>query len=79
MVSNRFPEDSSEPLPERKGSVSTGDYLYSYEPEPLLDSEQAAKRLKIHPKTLQRLPAKDMFMGSRLEPCGDSGLPTSSA
>ena len=24
------------------------------EPDPLLDSEQAARRLKIHPKTLQR-------------------------
>jgi excisionase family DNA binding protein len=54
MVSDRSARNGSEGLPERKGPTSERGFAPPYDPEPLLDSEEAAKRLKIHPKTLQR-------------------------
>lgn len=54
MVSDHLSLDGSERSPARKGPVSAQESSHRYDPEPLLDSEQAAKRLKIHPKTLQR-------------------------
>jgi excisionase family DNA binding protein len=37
----------------KKPSQNTADYNFSF--EPLLDSDEAAALLKIHPKTLQKL------------------------
>jgi excisionase family DNA binding protein len=48
----------------RKPSQSTRDYDASF--EPLLDSDEAAALLKIHPKTLQRMARRGEIPGIQL-------------
>ncbi len=48
----------------RIGSRSTVDYDPSF--EPLLDSDEAAALLKIHPKTLQRMAHKGEITGVQI-------------
>ncbi len=48
----------------RKPSQSTRDYDASF--EPLLDSDEAAALLKIHPKTLQRMARRGEVPGIQI-------------
>ena len=45
--------------------------------ENLLDSEQAAAIVKVHPKTLQRYARNGIVCGLRVGSCGGSALPIS--
>ena len=45
--------------------------------EPLLDTEEAAKLLRIHPKTFAETRAEERFLPPKLAAYGDSGLPCS--
>ena len=45
--------------PRRKQPVSSGSFM----PEHLLDSDEAAQIMNVHPKTLQKLARKDIVRG----------------
>jgi hypothetical protein len=53
------------------------DSPYSF--EPLLNSEQAAALVKVHPKTLQRYARNGLVAGLRWASCGVFVLPISTA
>lgn len=64
MLPNSFsnPREADQSTP-RKEPHSVKDVELPYVPEPLLDSDQAAKRLQIHPKTLQRYARQGYIKG----------------
>ena len=68
MFPNSFsnPHEVVESTSQRKGPHSAKEVELPYVPEPLLDSDQAAKRLKIHPKTLQRYARQGYIKGFQI-------------
>jgi excisionase family DNA binding protein len=59
-----LPYSSDRSLPEANGTGVKKPVAASRElPEPLLDSDEAASIMKIHPKTLQRLARKGIVRG----------------
>jgi excisionase family DNA binding protein len=58
--SNQSPHQEHVPLRKPPTSVAT------YVPEPLIDSEEAAAIIKVHPKTLQRLARQKLIKGVQI-------------
>jgi excisionase family DNA binding protein len=65
MLPHSFPDphEADQATPQRKEPHRAKEVELPYVPEPLLDSDQAAKRLQIHPKTLQRYARQGYIKG----------------
>jgi excisionase family DNA binding protein len=62
-TSGRFSQEDSQRLPEiQRKPVASEPFV----PEPLLDSDQAAAIMRIHPKTLQRYARQGLIRGFQL-------------